>query len=401
MNVPHLVLFDLNAGGHHGQYVKQLTQYWCARTFRGHLSIMVTPSLLKKHPDLIELVERCDRADIRELPELPSSGSLVQTARMQGQILKNSLNELKPTHCLLLDFDHFQLSLSFGLRFKHPVSISGIYFRPFLRAGQRIRLQDGLSDFARYMRKRIFLAAALRNPHFECLFSLDPYFAEEYSSPTVRVLPLPDGVEPQLPSISPSETRRKWGVESERRLALFFGSLAERKGVTQTLDAVRLLSRENQTKLCLALVGHVAPAYQDALIEQLDILKKSSRVQIVKALRFVSDTEMINLFSASDLILLPYQRHAGSSGILVRAAQAGKPVLGSNYGLIGRYIRDFGLGIEVESSRPDDIASGMSQWLESPQNFPFDTIKASTFGDHHTAEGFSEVIFNQIYGHLS
>ena len=190
-------------------------------------------------------------------------------------------------------------------------------------------------------------------------------------------------------------------MESERRLALFFGSLAERKGVTQTLDAVRLLSRENQTKLCLALVGHVTPAYQDALMEQLDILKKSSRVQIVKVLRFVSDTEMINLFSASDLILLPYQRHAGSSGILVRAAQAGKPVLGSNYGLIGRYIRDFGLGIEVESSRPGDIASGMSQWLESPQNFPFDTIKASTFGDHHTAEGFSEVIFNQIYGHLA
>ncbi len=163
------------------------------------------------------------------------------------------------------------------------------------------------------------------------------------------------------------------------------------------MDAVRLLSPENQTKLCLALVGTVAPADQHALMEQLDILKKSSRVQIIKALRFVSDTEMINLFSASDLILLPYQRHAGSSGILVRAAQAGKPVLGSNYGLIGRYIRDFELGIRVESSMSVDIASGMSQWLESPQNFPFDAKKASTFGEHHTAERFSEVIFSQIY----
>ena len=401
MNTPHVVLFDLNAGGHHGQYVKQLTQYWCARIHRGRLSIMVTPSLLKKHHDLVELVKRCDRADIRELPESSSSGNLVQTARLQGYILEDSLNKLKPTHCLLLDFDLFQLPLAFGLRFKNPVSISGIYFRPFLRPEHLIRLRTGLGDFARYMRKRIVLAAALRNPHFKCLFSLDPYFAEEYSSSTARVLSLPDGVEPQLPSASPSETRRKWGVESGRRLALFFGSLAKRKGILQTLDAVRLLSSENQTKLCLALVGTVAPADQKALMERLEILKKSSRVQILKALRFVSDTEMINLFSASDLILLPYQQHAGSSGILVRAAQAGKPVLGSNYGLIGRHIRDFGLGIEVESSEPDDIASGISQWLESPQNFPFDAKRASAFGEHHTAERFSEVIFSQIYGHLS
>ncbi len=400
MNMPHTVLFDLNAGGHHGQYVKQLTQYWCARTFPGHLSIMVTPSLLKKHSDLIELVKRCDRTDIRELPECPSSGNLVQTARMQGHILENSLNELKPSHCLLLDFDLFQLPLAFGLRFKYPVLLSGIYFRPFLRSGHPIGLQTGLGDFVRYMRKRIVLAAALRNPHFKCLFSLDPYFAEEYRSSTACVLPLPDGVEPQLPSASPSETRRKWGVESGRKLALFFGSLAKRKGIIQTLDAVRLLSSENQTKLCLALVGTVAPADQHALTERLGILKKSSKVQIIKALRFVSDTEMLNLFSASDLILLPYQRHAGSSGILVRAAQVGKPVLGSNYGLIGRYIRDFGLGIGVESSISVDIASGMSQWLESPQNFPFDARRASTFGEHHTAERFSEVIFSQIYGQL-
>ena len=401
MNTPHIVLFDLNAGGHHGQYVKQLTQYWCARTFRGRLSIMVTPSLLKKHSDLVELVKQCDRADIQELPECPPSGNLVQTSRMQGHILKKSLNELRPTHCLLLDFDLFQLPLAFGLRFKFQVSISGIYFRPFMHHKDLVRFRIGLGDFARLMRKRSVLAAALRNPHLKYLFSLDPYFAEEYRSSTARVLSLPDGVEPQVPSASPSETRRKWGVESGRRLAFIFGSLAKRKGVLQTLDAVRLLSSENQTKLCLALVGTVAPADQKALMERLDTLKKSSRVQLVEALRFVSDTEMINLFSASDLILLPYQRHAGSSGILVRAAQAGKPVLGSNYGLVGRYIRDFGLGIAIESTVSANIASGMAQWLESPKDFPFDAKRASTFGKHHTANRFSEVILSQIYDQLS
>ncbi len=275
MNTPHVVFFDLNAGGHHGQYVKQLVQYWCARTFQGHLSIMITPALLKKHPDLVKLVKECERMNIWELPPCPPSGNPVKTALMQGNILKNSLNELKPSHCLLLDYDLFQLPLAFGLRFKYPVSISGIYFRPFLRPRHLIRPQSSLGDFARYMRKRIILAAALRNPHFKYLFSLDPYFAEEYSCSTAHVLSLPDGVEPETPSTTPLETRRRWNVEPRRKLALFFGSLAKQKGILQTLDGIHLLSSENQAKLCLALVGALAaPADQMALMERLDTLKK-------------------------------------------------------------------------------------------------------------------------------
>lgn len=401
MNTPHTVLFDLNAGGHHGQYVKQITQYWCSNAFQGHLSIIVTASLLEKHPDLVEVVKQCDRADIRKLPECPPCRNLTQTARMQGRLLKNSLNELQPTHCLLLDFDLFQLPFAFGLRFKYPVSISGIYFRPFLRLGDLVKLRSDLRDFVRHIRKRIILAASLRNPHLTHLFSLDPYFAEEYTSSTTGISPLPDGVEPQQPSASASETRREWGVQDGRKLILFFGSLAQRKGITQTLEAISLLSAKNQAQLCLAFVGTVAAADQQAFMQQLDILKEISGVQILKALRFVSDTEMMNLFCASDLVLLPYQRHAGSSGILVRAAQAGKPVLGSDYGLIGRYIRDFGLGIAVESSVPADIASGLSQWLESPQDFPFDEKRARLFGEHHTAEHFSETILSKIYGPAS
>ena len=397
MDALHLVLFDLNAGGHHGQYVKQLATYWCARAFPGRLSILVTSPLLENHPDLTEMVAQCERVELQIL-ERPSAGSLVRTAVMQGRALRNALKKLQPTHCLLLDFDLFQLPLAFGLRFNRPLSLSGVYFRPFVRPEPLAGGLSGLRNFVRYVRKRVVLNAALRNRHLACLFSLDPYFTEEYRSRTARILTLPDGVEPRQPSAGPLITRRSLGVEGGRKVALFFGSLAGRKGVYQTLDAVRSLSSSHQAKLCLALAGAVAPADQEALLVRLDEVKRSTDVQILAALRFVSDTEMINLFSASDLILLPYQRHGGSSGILVRAAQAGKPVLGSDYGLVGRYIRDFGLGLAVDSSDSARIASGLSQWLESPQDYPFDAKRASTFGKRHTATRFADMIFSQVYG---
>lgn len=396
MEALHLVLFDLNAGGHHGQYVKQLATYWCARAFPGRLSILVTSPLLEKHPDLAELVAQCERVELQIL-ERPLSDSLFRTALMQGRVLRNALNRLQPTHCLLLDFDLFQLPLAFGLRFNSPLSLSGVYFRPFARPGPRASGHEGLRNFVRYIRKRVVLNAALRNQHFAGLFSLDPYFTAEYHSRTARILTLPDGVEPRQPSAAPLTTRRELGVEGGREVALFFGSLAERKGVYQTLEAVRSLASSHQAKLCLVLAGAVAPADQEALLVRLDEIKRSTDVQVLAALRFVSDTEMINLFSASDLILLPYQRHGGSSGILVRAAQAGKPVLGSDYGLVGRYIHDFGLGLAVDSSDSAKIANGLSQWLESPQDYPFDAEKASIFGKRHTATRFAEVIFSQVY----
>jgi hypothetical protein len=45
--------------------------------------------------------------------------------------------------------------------------------------------------------------------------------------------------------------------------------------------------------------------------------------------------------------MVPYQRHVGSSGVLIRAAQAGRPVIASDYGLVGAWTRKNQLGAAV------------------------------------------------------
>jgi len=51
------------------------------------------------------------------------------------------------------------------------------------------------------------------------------------------------------------------------------------------------------------------------------------------------------IFSATDAVLLPYIHHYGSSGVLSRAAAAGKLVIASDEGLLARRVRDHGLGL--------------------------------------------------------
>ncbi len=54
------------------------------------------------------------------------------------------------------------------------------------------------------------------------------------------------------------------------------------------------------------------------------------------------------MFEQSDVILMPYTRPEYSSGILALAARSGKPVIGPTGGLLGRLIRENGLGVAAE-----------------------------------------------------
>ncbi|MCY4233542.1 MAG: glycosyltransferase [Bacteroidetes bacterium] len=358
---------------------------------------MVTSQLVKRHQEILEITEQYDHIEIRILPDFEKPGTLIEISKEQGRILNDTLTEIKPSHCLLMDFDLFQIPLALGLRFQFPLVICGIYFRPFLELGKSVQLRDGFRRYVRYMRKRAIFSSALNNPHLSSLFSLDRYFVDAYHSSRAHILSLCDGIESQNPSMNATQMKQQIGFEDHRKVALFFGSIAKRKGIFELLEAITILSPSDQEKLCLVIVGKVASEDQNTLLYQLESLERSSRVQLIKELHFITDVEMANYMTASDLVLLPYIGHTHSSGILVRAAIAGKPVLGSNDGLIGRYIRDYKLGLDVISTDPSEIATGILMWLNSPDTFPFASSKSNEFASKHSAKQFSKTIFDQIY----
>lgn len=69
-------------------------------------------------------------------------------------------------------------------------------------------------------------------------------------------------------------------------------------------------------------------------MEQLNSSGTSAQIKVVD--RFLSDDEIPPLVSGADVILAPYLRHVGSSGLLYWPAAAGKSVITQDFGLIGR-----------------------------------------------------------------
>lgn len=124
----------------------------------------------------------------------------------------------------------------------------------------------------------------------------------------------------------------------------------------------------------------------------IDALTADSALQIVVRDQYVNDTQIQHYFEMADVVLALYQRHVGSSGILIRAAAAGKPVLASDYGLMGEWVRQSKLGFTINSEQPSQITEAIGAFLGSGQVNNFDLTSATQFADLHTASHFVQVL---------
>ncbi len=400
----HILLFDLYTGGHHGQYVRQLAAYWGEHALPGRLDVVVPPAFLEAHAEAARAAQQA--SGVRLLPidgpvRLRSEGllRLLRNDREHGRLLRRYVEALRPDHVLLLYFDHAQLSLAADLRFGFPVRISGIYFRPSFHYAQLNGAAPGARDRLKGLRKIVQLRAALRNRHFDTLFCLDPF-----AVPRVRALntpaqavALPDGIEQAAEAaMAPEQVRARLGVAPGRRLLLLFGALDRRKGLFELIEALALLSDEAMRRACLALAGTVTDADRRALGEALAALQATTTVQVLLHDAFVPDDEVPRLVGAADVVLLPYQRHIGSSGVLVRAAAAQTPVLGPDYGLLGALIRRRRLGLAVDTTDRRALALGLEACLTQPLPALFDAAEAARYAAENTAEQFAETIFGRL-----
>jgi glycosyltransferase involved in cell wall biosynthesis len=324
---------------------------------------------------------------------------LMRTDIAHGRRLRRAIDEVQPNHCVIMYFDHVQLSLALDLRFDEPVTLSGIYFRPTFHYAL---LEDGpraLTEKITSLRKSLLLRAALRNPHVTHLFSLDPYAAEYVGrwSTRVQALAIPDGVDQSSLARRGADVRRRLGIDRDRSLAVMFGVIDSRKGIFQVLEALDLLSSALQERLCLALVGPHADAERLDLRKAIERARRTTRVQIVTDDRFILQEEIPDIVGAADVVVLTYQRHVGSSNVLVWAAAAERPVLGPRYGLVGEYIRRHRLGMDVDTKKPAVIAAALARLVDrTPDTFSVD--EARRFAAHHTARRFAETILSRVLG---
>jgi glycosyltransferase involved in cell wall biosynthesis len=238
---------------------------------------------------------------------------------------------------------------------------------------------------SRSARERLSAAAirwlTLRNP-WRVTHLLDPWILRGLgpaaSNDRFRLIPEP--VEPRDP-MDRQEARRRLSIPSDGRYVALIGGLEPRKGIEELLAALERarLSADDR----VLLVGRTTLPIRELLQTRYDWLFRQRRIVVVD--RYVSDEEFGAAFFAADVVAVTHPRQVGSSGTLVRAAAAERPVLTSNFGWVGWVTELFQLGTSVNVSDPDALSAALVAALSESANYRR-TEAAKRFCKYHTVE---------------
>lgn len=391
--------------GHHPTYLGYLIRYWQQQKLRGKLSIVVMPTFLTAHQDVVDLA-KTESQTIKFVPmtaqeqaRLESTRPNVLKAFVQYRLIVRYIRKLQATQCLLMHFDSCQIPLVLGLPL--PCPVSGVYFTPTLHYTQFPNYSPTRKERRQNLKQRIFISCFLAHPQSKTLFCLDPFaveFIKHQFHKATQVVHLPDPVEVVSASKNAvSELKKELGIESNRKVLLAFGILADaRKGTRQLLEALQQLKPELGQKICILLVGEPFSKGQATIESWLAPVRSLLQVQVITQFGYIPESDVPLYFQLADFVMAPYQRHAGMSGIILLAAGAKKPILSSNYGLMGEVVKHYSLGIAVDTTITAEIAAGLTRLLnESSRDFCSEK-KMEAFVACNSPEKFANTIFQHI-----
>lgn len=297
------------------------------------------------------------------------------------------------SHGFFLGLDLLALPLAIGLGAANR-SLSGILFRPSVHYGDIGPYVPSRGERLRDLRKSVLYRAMLRNPALERVLSLDPFFpthARAHYRGGDKVRALPDPAHPQIDQTAGCPTRFPPG----RVGFLLFGYLAERKGPLVMLDALRLLPGDVAKRVAVLFAGRVDPELQPELQRRAaEVTAARPELWLRIEDRRLDGGELTALVRQSGVVLAPYQRFVGSSGVLLWAALNGRPVLAQEYGLVGRLTREHGLGVSVDASDPAALARAIAHLVIEGPDACFDARAAQRFAAAQTPDRFASLVLS-------
>lgn len=355
LSARHLLIFENRTEGHHLHWLRYITEDFLTTGSRITLALDYRPETKDRiHSHLSGLTEKVSILSIYGKNGTLRGGSVVNTFAAcleesgADEVFMNNLDEIA-SGCLR--------QAAIGIYPPRAIRgrLSGVYFRPRFLANSLWPPGNILKGFG--------FQNLTRRKWFSRVFFMDEVLQEtaQHRYPGQKFYYLPDPWDGTF-LYDQAEARQKLGIPLDRFVFLCYGIGDRRKGLHLAVRA--LMEPPIDPRLHLLCAGGTTP---DAETSQgLTALKEQGRATVLD--RYVSDAEQSLCFCASDVVLLPYIEHFGSSGVLSLAAAAGRMVIVSDEGLLARRIREHDLGWVFTSGDARELKTRMHDASHLPSN---------------------------------
>lgn len=408
-NLKRILIMETEMAGHQLDYIRLLLCFFLEQKLELKLTLLVSPGFCKRLTTTEELSHGIEQGLI-EIITLTDS----ETAKCTHKILwirslyrwftaLKYCKRCKADHIHFLYVDHMQFPLALKLPVPKGLTVSGILFRPSIHYSQLCNISLSLREKISSARKKILYRLMLTHPGVRTIFSLDEYFTS-YAKKTlphghkVRYLPDPymvlvDGKHCMLPHDLVNL------IPPGRKIFLLFGALDRRKGIFEVMQSISMLGNRTAKKTALIFAGKLRDEVRTDFITALHKYSEShpAGVWIHLEDRFLAEGELVHLMKRCDVVLIPYQRHVGSSGLLIWAASVRKPVITQDFGLIGVLTRKYKLGQAIDTTQPSEIAKAIKIFIDGDkQEGITDSEKMDRFVSKRSPKEFSRKFFEGI-----
>jgi len=345
---PRILIVEPHSPGHHATYLRWIIE---AIVAQGWTAVVATTDKALQHPLLQDLKVGRDGVELHivdaEMPLGAIRGRLevIRRELMYWRAMRDVVRaeqakgDLQSVVLPYLDYCFFTCCV-FGL----PCGGVPWHVISMRLSAVRAPNADRLPWRWRLVRR------LLSTKSLATLFAISPSVRDVPSSWLTPALAaklqyLPDPAE-QRGGVSRDTARARLGLRPEHLAALVFGSIDERKGLGR-LAAV--LAADSQfARYVLIVAGAQAPDIRaEAARGALAQLRDAGRLIVLD--RTLDDAEQAVVFAAADVAWLGYEGHAFMSGVLVLAGQAALPVVATDFGEIGMFVRRHAIGLLVEA----------------------------------------------------
>lgn len=347
------LLFEPACEGHRLNYVRLLVPALYDAGFEE--VTWVTTAGATRSPEYETLIKSCQQAASTYLIE-PVSTTGLRRVYDSAQALGEAVHKTRPDRIYVPYADGLALGLALSRlkskSFLCDIPIEGLQFR-----GGFAYETESWPEKLRYETIREISHAF----PWTQLHQLDPWVDEALNRRWRRPpgIVMPDPVEPLL-ARDRNAARNAFGLQGDDRVLGITGALDARKGVDLLIKAFSRIVRSPNERLLLA--GKVREDVRDVIKAHEHLLHAG---QIVLLDDWLSCDDFEKAICAADWIMAPYPRHIGSSSIVLRAAAAGRKVIGSDFGWVSKTITRFSLGHTCDVQDEEEFASVLRTALDT------------------------------------
>lgn len=244
------------------------------------------------------------------------------------------------------------------------IRISGIIYGIYLYRWKELKICRKISEI-------IWHLIISKCPVFNHLYILNDntatnYLNKLYNTNKFKYLPDPYVKVPALPI----NMKANYSIQKHKKVLLHFGSFGERKGTLFILDSILRMDQREREKYVFVFAGVIQHGIKEKFYNLVEEINNKTDILIFP--QFNSFEFISNWCYTCDAILAPYLKSYQSSGVIGYASQYKKPVIAPGFGVIGKLVKKFHLGITMKTITTSNFLAALKNidnWQSNDNNY--------------------------------